>query len=67
MDSDILAGIKARLQEAQERRSAAERDIRDANDRYASADREIKALELLLPLFEAYAKNDPMPECNYHV
>lgn len=53
----VLAGILERLETERQAKDRAERDIRDANDRYATADANVRALERLISLYEVYAAN----------
>lgn len=65
MADDVLAGIKARLDRERAEATRAEREIRDANDRYARATDNAKALERLLELYERYAANGDFERVSY--
>lgn len=56
-ENPILRGIRQRLEAEKQTAASAERDIRAANDRYAKAMANAKALESLLGLYDTYAKN----------
>ncbi len=53
----VLSGILARLQAERDAMARAERDLRDANDRYSAAHDNARALERLAELFRTYATN----------
>ena len=53
----VITGIKVRLEAEREARNQAERDVREANARYARAAENAKKLEQLLELFRVYAAN----------
>lgn len=63
--TNVVEGIKVRLAHEKAEAARAEREIRDANDRYARATENAKGLERLLDLYEKYATNSDFDRIPY--
>lgn len=61
-DALSLSEIEARIATEQEAANAAERQIRESNDRYGEATRNVAALKLLLRLARAAASGEGFPD-----